>query len=330
VRVGLAAYHPLAMQPPRPLVIQTEQLERAPAAWLAERCELVACPYSDSARLDSLLPRAAGLIVRTYTKVNRDLLAKAPGLRVVARAGVALDNIDLGACRERGVRVVHTPGANTRAVVELVTAFMLDALRPRLYLKEAVPPARWHEVRNELTAPRQLSDLTLGLWGFGRIGSAMARVGAALDMRVIYNDLLEIPEARRAGAEAVGVGDLLAGADILSVHVDDRPGNRNLVNATALEQLKPSVVFINTSRGLAVDAAALASHMRGHPAVVAVLDVHDPSEPIGADYPLLGLPNVRLTPHIASGTETAKTNMSWVVRDVWRVLSGEEPEHAAV
>jgi len=313
----------------RPVVIQTEQLEPSPAAWLAERCELVVCPYTETERLNGLLGRAEGLIVRTYTKVNRELLAKAPNLKVVARAGVALENIDLGACRERGVQVVHTPGANTRAVVELVTAFMLDALRPRPSLTGPVPAQRWHELRNQMTAPKQLSDLTLGIWGFGRIGSAMARVGAALDMRVIYNDLIEIPERARSGARPVPVPELLAGSDILTVHVDFRPGNRMLVNAEACRQMKPEVVFINTSRGLVVDPGAVASFMRGHPKAQAIIDVHDPDEPIGPRYPLLGIANVRLTPHIASGTETAKTNMSWVVRDVWRILSGEAPEFPA-
>lgn len=313
----------------RPLVIQTEQLEPGPAAWLADRCELVVCPYTETERLSGLLGRSEGLIVRTYTKVNREFLAKAPNLKVVARAGVALENIDLVACRERGVQVVHTPGANTRAVVELVVAFMLDALRPRASLSGPVPAPRWHELRNQLTATRQLSDMTLGIWGFGRIGAAMARVGAALDMSVIYNELLEIPERARSGARPVSVPELLAGSDILTVHVDFRPRNRLMVNADVCRQMKPDVVFINTSRGLVVDPGEVAAFMRAHPAAQAIIDVHDPDEPIGPDYPLLGIPNVRLTPHIASGTETAKTNMSWVVRDVWRVLSGEAPEFPA-
>lgn len=313
----------------RLLALQTEQLEPGPAAWLADRCELVECAHTDTARLNELLPRAAALIVRTYTQVNTALLDRAPGLKVVARAGVALENIDLGACEARGIRVVHTPGANTRAVVEFVTAFMLDALRPRPCLTQAVPDARWHELRKEHTAKRQLSDLTLGLWGFGRIGSAMARVASALEMRCLYNDLLDIPPARRAGAKPVEPGTLVRESDILSIHVDYRPANRRLVNAKTLSELRSDAVFINTSRGLVVDPAALAQAMRSRHRAVACIDVHDPTEPITPDYPLLGLPNVRLTPHLASGTETAKTNMSWVVRDVWRVLCGEAPEFPA-
>lgn len=313
----------------RPLVVQTEELEPAPAAWLAERCELVACPHTDEPRLHDLLRRAHGLIVRTYTRVNAPLLGRAPALRVVGRAGVGLENIDLAECRRRGIRVVHTPGANTRAVVEYATALMLDALRPRVYLDAAPAPAEWHSIRNRCTAPRQLSELTLGLWGFGRIGSAMARVGAALDMRVLYDDLLEIPPAKRSGALPVPAEELLAESDIVSVHVDFRPANRHLVNAEAFARMKNDVVFINTSRGFVVDPAALAAFFAAHPRASAWIDVHDPTEPIAPGYPLLGLPNVRVAPHLASGTITAKTNMSWVVRDIWRVLRGEDPENPA-
>lgn len=314
---------------PRPLVVQTEELEPGPATWLAERCELVACPYQETERLRPLLARASGLIVRTYTKVNGALLDQAPGLKVVARAGVALENIDVAECRRRGVRVVHTPGANTRAVIEYVWAQILDAYRPIHYLERAVPADEWHRLRNRFTAPRQLSDLTIGIWGLGRIGSAMARVAAAMEMRALYNDLLEIPPARRHGAEPVSAERLLGESDIVSVHVDYRPQNEKLVNAAAFARMKEDVVFVNASRGFVVDPAAAAAFFRAHPRAKAYLDVHDPTEPIGPEYPALGMPNVFVAPHLASGTVTAKTNMSWVVRDVWRVLSGEAPEFEA-
>lgn len=312
----------------KPLVIQTEDLDPEPAAWLAERADLRVCRHDDPA-LERLLPEAQGLVVRTYTRVNRDLLARAPRLRVVGRAGVALENIDVAACRERGVRVVHTPGANTRAVVEFVAALLADALRPRVTLREPVSASAWHELRRTYVARRQMDELTLGIYGFGRIGSAVARLGAALDMRVLYNDLLEIPESARAGATPVSPERLLAESDVVTVHVDYRPENRHLMNAAAFARMKPDALFINTSRGFVVDPAALREYLVRNPGAAAMIDVHDPYEPISPEYPLLGLPNVRLTPHLASGTERAKRNMSWVVRDVWRVLSGEAPEFEA-
>jgi phosphoglycerate dehydrogenase-like enzyme len=313
---------------PQPLVIQTEDLDNEPARWLAERCELVR-RGPDEHGFEDLLARAEGLVVRTYTRVNQAMLDKAPRLRVVGRAGVGLENIDIPACRARGVEVVHTPGANTRAVVELVAALMLDALRPRMQLIQPLAPEHWHQIRREFVAQRELNELTLGIYGLGRIGSQVARLAQAMNMRAIYCDLLDVPEPVRAGATPVPRDELLAESDILTVHVDGRESNRNLLDAAAFAKLKNTVVFINTSRGFVVDAAALAGFMREHPAAQALIDVHDPQEPFGPAYPLLNMLNVRLYPHLASGTATAKRNMSWVVRDVWRVLSNEPPEFPA-
>ena len=311
-----------------PLVIQTEELDPAPAAWLAERCELVVCRYDDPA-FPALLARADGLIVRTYTIVNTDMLAGAPRLRVVARAGVGVDNIDLEACWGRGVVVVNTPGANTRAVVEFVFASILDALRPRVFLHEALSQEDWNRTRKELEAPRQLADCTLGILGLGRIGSQVARAAAALDMRVISYDLQDIPPERRFGAEPVSREALLAGADILTVHVDGRKSNYRVVDRATFAGMKSDVVFLNTSRGMVVDPVACAEFCVDHPAACAILDVHDP-EPVAETSPLLEIANVHLSPHLAGGTKAAKREMSWVVRDVWRVLSGEAPEHPAL
>ncbi len=312
----------------RPLVIQTEELDAEPARWLAERCELVRCG-SDDPRFAGLLARAEGLVIRTYTQVNTGLLAGAPRLKVVGRAGVGVENIDIPACNARGIKVVHTPGANTRAVVEFVGALLADALRPRVYVDRALADAEWHRVRRETIGTRQLDELTMGIWGFGRIGSAVARVARAYDMRVLYNDLLEIPAERRAGAEPATVEKMLAESDVVTLHVDGRPANKGLVNAAAFGRMKPDVLFLNASRGFMLDAPALAAFLRKNAGARAMIDVHDPYEPITADYPLLGIPNCTLSPHLAAGTQTAKRNMSWVVRDVWRVLSGEKPEFEA-
>ncbi|MCL4741256.1 MAG: hypothetical protein KJZ54_03545 [Phycisphaerales bacterium] len=311
---------------PRPLVVQTEDLDPQPAAWLAERCELARCAPDDP-RFAALLARAEGLIVRTYTRVDDALLQAAPRLRVVGRAGVGVDNIDVAACAARGVAVVNTPGANTRAVVEFVAAAMLDVLRPRAALDRPLPLDEWNRLRKSLEAERELAGLTLGVLGLGRIGSQVARLGAALDMRVRYHDLREIAPPDRHAAHPVPLGDLLASADVLSVHVDARPSNRGLLGEPEFARMKPDALLINTSRGFVVDAGACAAFLRANPRAAAVLDVHDP-EPPGPSCPLWGLPNARLTPHAAGATRHAKREMSWVVRDVWRVLSGETPEHA--
>ncbi|GAB4515273.1 MAG: D-2-hydroxyacid dehydrogenase [Phycisphaerales bacterium] len=310
-----------------PLVIQTEHLEAEASAWLSERCRLVECA-SDDPRFDELLESAEALVVRTYTTVDADMLARAPRLRVVGRAGVGLDNIDVESCRARGVEVVHTPDANGQAVTELVFAFLLDALRPRVFLDHALEKRAWVELRTELRAEHQLADLTLGVVGVGRVGQRICRIAGAFGMRVICHDLLEIPGERLSGATPVPMDDLLGAADVVTLHVDGRAENRGLISARELALMQPDATLINTSRGFVVDPDALASWLAAHPGARAVLDVHEP-EPIAGDSPLLGLPNAHLAPHIGAATRTAQRNMSWVVRDVQAVLEGRTPENPA-
>ncbi|MGQ0627388.1 MAG: NAD(P)-dependent oxidoreductase [Phycisphaerales bacterium] len=310
------------------LVIQTEHLDAAAASWLGNHCKLRKCSYDDLPAFEDLLGQAEGLVIRTYTRITPDLLAKAPRLRVVGRAGVGLDNVDLAACAARNVAVVHTPDANTRAVIEYVFALMLDVVRPRAFLQEFIDAPRWREAREELKGRRQLCEMTLGILGLGRIGKGVARVASALGMRVLYHDLVEIPSADRAEGIPVSRAELMQQADILTIHVDGRAANRDLLKASDFAGCKPDVTLINTSRGFVIENMALAEFMIANPEATAMLDVHEP-EPFDGTYPLLDIANIHLAPHIASATELAHANMSWVVRDVWRVLSGERPEFLA-
>ena len=309
-------------------VIQTEHLAPDAAAWLAERCTLVRSSPDDP-RFGAALADAAGLVVRTYTTVDAALLARAACLRVVGRAGAGLDNIDVGACRARGVEVVYTPDANTQAVVEFVIAQLTSLLRPGVVLSEPVALESWKRLRDRRVDRPQMSEMTLGVLGMGRIGRRLARIAAAIGLqRVLYHDLLRIAPPDRFGAVPVSPEQLFREADVVSLHVDGRPANRQFVGEALLQRMKPDVVFLNTSRGYVVDSSALASFLRDHPGSVALLDVHDP-EPFDAGYPLLGLPNVRLFPHMAAATRRADLDMSWVVRDVAAVLAGDAPRFAA-
>lgn len=310
------------------LVIQIEHLAAEPAAWLAQRCRLVACARDDS-RFFGFLAEARGLVVRTYTVVDEALLDAAPALRVVGRGGAGLDNIDLAACRARDIEVVYTPEANTQAVVEYVLCLLASVLRRAVSLDEPVGADVWRRLRADLAGPRQMSELTLGVLGLGRIGSRLAEVAAAIGFeRVLYNDLVEIPAARRHGAVPVPVERLFGEADVVSVHIDGRPGNRRFVDRHLIGCMKPGVILINTSRGFVVENLALAEFLRANPEALALLDVHE-QEPFAGTYPLLGLDNARLYPHLAAATRRADVNMSWVVRDVAAVLAGARPRHPA-
>jgi D-3-phosphoglycerate dehydrogenase len=269
------------------------------------------------------------MVVRTYTKVNAALLARCPKLRVVGRGGVGIENIDVKACRARGVEVVYTPDANTLAVGDFVIGYALQLLRPWAFFRDnAYEPKEFKRLRNTLRGV-QLNELTIGILGMGRVGRRVGKIAAhGFDMRVIYNDLLDVQGQLKFPATAVDKEALFREADIVSLHVDMKPGNEKLVSSQLLSLMKPTAILINTSRGEVLDDAALAAALKGKKIAGAAIDVFDP-EPPGADYPLLGLDNVLLTPHMAARTYTAIENMSWVVRDVMEVLNGRTPKYPA-
>ena len=320
----------------QPQVVVTETLVPACLEWLGSRAHLVRCSYDSPDELRTRLANASGLVVGSYTQVDEPLLIQAPNLKVAGRAGVGLDNFNLDSCRRHGVTVVYTPDANTNAVAEYVVALILDAMRPRVTLSDGDDAAAFHRYRRERVGT-QLDSLTLGILGFGRIGKRVGRLGHALGMDLVVNDLL--PEATvRQNIEFpfrfVDRTTLFQNSDVLSIHVDGRRENKHLVDGPALAQLKRTCLLINTSRGMMIDAYALADWARvtATDGGRAVLDVHDP-EPPPTDqpdtYPLYGLSNVRLLPHTASRTTQALTAMSWVVKDVWEVLEGRDPKYKA-
>jgi D-3-phosphoglycerate dehydrogenase len=286
----------------------------------------------DSDAFAANIAAAEGLVVRTYTKVNEGLLARAPKLRVVGRGGVGLENIDVAACRRRGVEVVFSPDANTLAVGDFVFGYILQLIRPWAPFREQVyPPKEFKRIRDTVRG-RQLNELTIGILGMGRVGRRVGHIAAnGFGMRVIYNDVIDFVKQGNPPpfpATAVDPATLYRESDILSLHVDMRPGNENLVRREQLAQMKSDAVLINTSRGEVLDAAALAEAIRGKKLAGAALDVFWP-EPPAADFPLLGLDNVILTPHLAARTYTAIENMSWVVRDVVEALGGRKPKYPA-
>jgi D-3-phosphoglycerate dehydrogenase len=312
----------------RPIVLVTEGSDPKPLQWLRERAQVIEISHDDPAfRLE--LVNADALLVRTYTKVNEALLSVAPKLRVVGRGGVGLENIDVAACRRRGIEVVFTPDANTLAVGDFVIGYMLQLLRPWAFFRNKAYEAKeFKRIRNTVRGG-QLNELTLGILGMGRVGRRLGHIAAnGFGMKVIYNDLVDVQSQLDFPAQAVDKPTLYRTADVLSLHVDMRPGNENLVGREQIATMKPSAILINTSRGEVLDANALADAIRERRLAGAALDVFDP-EPPKEDFPLLGFENVLLTPHLAARTLTATENMSWVVRDVMAVLEGERPKYTA-
>ncbi|HLL89428.1 MAG TPA: NAD(P)-dependent oxidoreductase, partial [Tepidisphaeraceae bacterium] len=252
-----------------------------------------------------------------------------PRLRVVGRGGVGIENIDVAACRRRGVEVVYTPDANTLAVGDFVFGYVLQLLRPWAFFKErAYDKPEFKRIRDTVRGP-QLNELTIGILGMGRVGRRVGHIAArGFGMRVIYNDLLDVAAQLDFPATVVDKQTLYREADVLSLHVTMLPGNENLVGGEQLSLMKPTAILVNTSRGEVLDAAALADAVRGRRLAGAAIDVFHP-EPPPPDFPLLGFDNVLLTPHLAARTYTAIENMSWVVRDVFEVLQGRKPRYPA-
>lgn len=311
-----------------PTILITEGSDPRPLQWLVERANVIQIATEDAV-FDEHLKQAEGLIVRTYTKVNAALLERAPKLKVVGRGGVGLENIDVAACRRRGVEVVYTPDANTLAVGDFVFGLVLQLLRPwKFFRDEIYHPKEFKQIRDTFRG-RQLNELTLGILGMGRVGRRVGQIAAnGFGMRVLYNDLLDVGEQLSFQARAVDKPALYRESDVLSLHVDMRPGNENLVGREQMSMMKASAILINTSRGEVLDAKALAEAIRSKKLAGAALDVFSP-EPPAADFPLLGLENVLLSPHMAARTHSAIENMSWVVRDVMEVLEGRSPRYPA-
>jgi (S)-sulfolactate dehydrogenase len=267
----------------------------------------------DPAALSAALGQAQGWIVRNRTQVRGPLLTAAPRLRVVGRLGVGLDNIDLAACEARGVRVIPATGANAQAVAEYVVAVSLMLLRGAYHASAEVAAGRWP--RAALSEGREAGGKAMGIVGFGSIGRATAAKAAALGMRILGHDP-QVPAGdpawREAGAEPLGLDALLAGSDVVSLHVPLVPATRGLLGAERLGRMKRGAILVNTARGGIVDEAALAAALREGRLGGAALDVFD-TEPLAAGSPLAGAPRLILTPHIAGVTQESNERVSSLI-----------------
>lgn len=280
--------------------------------------------WSDRQQLRALAAGARALVVRNRTLVDRELLVAAPRLEVIGRFGAGLDNIDMPAADAGGVVIVAAAGANAVSVAEHTAALALALSRQLTEHDAAVRSGRWQR-----TPGRELAGRTWGLLGAGATGRAVARIAGALRMPVRGYDPYADPAAvRAAGIELVGLDDLLATADVLSVHLPLTPCTRNLIGSEALARLRPGSLLINVGRGEVVDEAALASALRSGQVGGAGLDVRTAEPP--SPGPLDDAPNVIFTPHVAGVTrESQRRIASIIAEDVIAVLDGKAATHAA-
>jgi (S)-sulfolactate dehydrogenase len=261
--------------------------------------------------LAASLADARALVVRNRTQVDAPLLAVAPRLKVVGRLGVGLDNIDLPACRERGIAVCPATGANDTAVAEYVVTAALMLLRSAWFASGRVTGGEWPRMA---LIGREVSGQRLGLVGLGAIARETARRAHALGMTIAACDPhLPADHAAWAGVERMDLDDLLASSDVVSLHVPLTPETRNMIDAGKLSLMKPDAILVNAARGGIVDEVALVAALQGGRLGGAALDVFE-SEPLDANKGagFANTPNLILTPHIAGVTQQANVRVSSV------------------
>jgi D-3-phosphoglycerate dehydrogenase / 2-oxoglutarate reductase len=254
------------------------------------------------AALASDLTDADALIVRSATRVTRELIDAAPKLRVIARAGTGVDNVDVPAATARGIVVMNAPGANSISVAEHAMGLMLSLARPVPAADASMKASKWEKSK---FAGSEIRSKTLGLVGLGKVGQEVATRAHAFEMAVIAHDpFISSQRASELGVELVSLDELCARADYISLHLPALPSTRHIFNAERFAKCKKGVRIINTARGELIDAAALAEAIdQGHVGG-AGLDVFDPEPP--SDWRLPAMPQVVSTPHIAASTREAQ------------------------
>jgi len=257
--------------------------------------------------LDRVIAGADALIVRSETRVTASLMARAPHLRVVARAGTGVDTIDVHAATRRGIAVMNAPGANTVSAGEHAMGLLLSLVRRISDAAAAMRAGQWDRKKFEGT---ELRGKTMGIVGLGRIGGHVAQLARAFGMQVVGHDPYLLPErAAELHVRLLTIDALLRAVDVVTLHVALTDETHHLIDANRLKLMKPTAVLINTARGELVDEVALADAIREKRIGGAALDVFS-VEPLPADSPLRGLDRVILTPHLAASTAEAQERVA--------------------
>ena len=281
-----------------PVVLIADKLAESTVAALGDQVEVRWVDGPDREKLLAAVPEADALLVRSATTVDAEVLAAAPKLKIVARAGVGLDNVDVDAATARGVLVVNAPTSNIHSAAEHALALLLSAARQ---IPAADASLREHTWKRSSFSGTEIFGKTVGVVGLGRIGQLVAQRLAAFGTHVVaYDPYVSAARAAQLGIELLTLDELLARADFISVHLPKTKETAGLIGKEALAKTKPGVIIVNAARGGLVDEAALADAIeRGH-VRAAGLDVYS-TEPC-TDSPLFELPQVVVTPHLGAST----------------------------
>lgn len=252
------------------------------------------------------------LIVRSASTVTAEVIAAARKLRVIGRAGIGVDNIDVGAATTRGIAVMNTPGGNNVTTAEHAISMLLALARAIPQATASMKAGKWE--KSKFTGS-ELTNKTLGVVGIGNIGRLVAERAQGLRMKVIaFDPFMSEQKARELGVELVSLDALLQRADFVSIHTPLLPETRNLIDAAALAKMKPTARLVNCARGGIVDEMALADALQHKRLAGAALDVFE-QEPVAADHPLLKLDSVICTPHLGAATAEAQVAVSVAIAE---------------
>lgn len=285
---------------------------------------------ADGSELMRLAPGADALVTDLTVPVSEELLdVCGDDLKVVANFAVGFDNVDLDACRRRGVTVTNTPGALTNATAELAMTLTLAAARRLTDAERDLREGRWHGWAPADFRGIELSEATVGVVGLGRIGTRYAELLRGFGARLLYASRSPKPHAEELGAERSSLEELLQAADVVSLHAPGTPETQRMIGCDELDAIGPRGVLVNTARGGLIDTDALVAALEEGTLGAAGLDVYEGEPEVPAA--LREAPRATLSPHIGSATFAARDAMALMVaEDVIAVLEGREPAHRVV
>ena len=299
----------MTTQTSRPRIVVSDIIDAQARATLAAEAEIIDVDGTDLGALLAVLPQADALIVRSETQVTAEVLAAGHRLRVVARAGVGIDNIDVPSATAAGILVLNAPGANAISAAEHTIALLLALTRSIPDANNSTHAGKWERKRFK---PFDLKGKVIGIVGLGHVGSALAQRLRGFEPRLIGHDPYITRERfQQLGVEPVSYETLLETADVVTFHVPATPETVHMLDAAAVARLKPGVLVLNCARGEIVDADALADALRDGRVAAAGVDVY-PHEP-ARESPLFGLPNAVLTPHIGGSSKEALATVGQMI-----------------
>jgi len=309
----------------RPLIVLAGAIHPDGRAVLEKEARVVVCEDETEAGLVKMAAEAQGVLFRVRPRCTESLMAACRSLKVVGRHGVGLDTVDIPAATRLGVAVVHAPGSNSQAVAEHALMLMLTCVKRTFAVDKATRAGDWSTARAGNT---ELGGKTLGIVGVGNVGRRVAKFAGALGMRVLgYDKYVADDELRRRGAEPVtSLEALVPQVDVLTCHTPLTPETKHMINAKTLGLMKRGAIYVNTSRGGVQDERAVFEALTRGKLGAAGIDVFE-EEPTPLDNPILNLPNVVVSCHVAGVTNEANRQMGvQVVGEMLRVLRGERPD----